>query len=119
MEKKRIEDLTDRQRSWLQHLKKCSASGMDRRGYAEAYGLNYSTFEKMRHRLGRLGVWNEPDGKSAPVTAPLFQKVPVSVPALRSGSVRVIFPNGVEVHVADGLDVAALKEVLSLAATLS
>ncbi len=106
MEKKRIQDLTDRQRSWLKHLKKCSASGMSRRGYAKAHSLNYSIFEKMRRQLGRHGVWNEPEPDATP--APIFQKVPVSGSALRSSSVRVICPNGVEVQISGSLDIAGI-----------
>ncbi|MBF0447091.1 MAG: hypothetical protein HQL67_02705 [Magnetococcales bacterium] len=117
MEKKRVKDLTDLQRGWLQHLKESTTSGMSRRRYAKAHGLNYSTFEKMRHRLVRLGVWNEPEPVAPSV--PVFQKVPVSMPTSRSGPVRVICPNGVEVQIAGGLDAAGLRELLSVVVALS
>ncbi len=116
MEKKRIKDLNNRQRSWLYHLKKCAASGRLRCEYAKEHGLNYSTFERMRNRLGMLGVWSEPDREFS--ATPSFQKVAISSLPSRYESISLTMPNGVVVLIAGGLDSGCLGEILDMAARI-
>jgi hypothetical protein len=117
MSGKRVGDLNERQRFWLDHLCKCRHSGADRRGYARENGLDYSTLERMRHRLRGFGLLDRAD--TAPPGESLFHRVGVvSSPSLQCGPVRLVFANGVQVVIGGGLDDKGLREILVMAARL-
>ena len=116
MDRERIKNLNDRQRRWLDHLKKCAASGMNPREYAKANGLNYSIQEKMRRRLEGMGVLEKPI--SMPSDSPMFQKVSVSPVVLNYGPIQLTLPNGVNVSIGGDLDAGGLGDILILAARI-
>jgi hypothetical protein len=114
MNRKRIKDLNDRQRFWLDHLRKCLASGKRHRVYARVHGLNYSTLEKMRIRLEKMEVLEKPIAR--PSDGKMFKKVLVAPAVQDFGPIRLTLPNGVQVLVEKGLDTAGLDEILTMAA---
>ena len=116
MERKRLKDLNDRQRSWLTHLKKSAVSEMSPRDYAKTHDLNYSTLEKMRIRLGKMKVWSEPEKK--PHAASLFEKMSISSPSPQYTQIDLTLPNGVMVRIAGGLGPGSLDEILNMAARI-
>jgi hypothetical protein len=114
MDRKRIKDLNDRQRFWLDHLRKCLASEKKRRVYARVHSLNYSTLEKMRIRFEKMGVLEKPIAE--PPDGQMFKRVFVTPTVQDFGPIRLTLPNGVQVLVEKGLDRGGLDEILTIAA---
>jgi transposase-like protein len=101
--------LTEKQKIWLEHVQACGRSSQSMRAYAEANGLNVSTFYAWKKTLRRKGAFGEPPSAEPP----LFHKAVVS--DYRIGCTRVRLPSGVTLEFdgsTDPLWVAALVRAL-------
>ena len=101
--------LTKKQKFWLDHVQACGMSSQSMRAYAEANGLNVSTFYAWKKALRRKGAIGGPPLAEPP----LFHKAVVS--NRRIGRARVQLPSGVTLEFdgsADPLWVATLIRAL-------
>ncbi len=104
-------ELTIRQREWLAHLKRCSASGETKRAYAKRHRLSVQAMYYAAKDLRRRGAL-APAGRPARTVS--FVRVPT--PVSPAGAWRVRFANGAVLEGTDGLtneSLTALVEALS------
>jgi len=127
-------ELTERQRYWLAHIKACEQSGLSARAYADEHGLKVNSLYNARHLLKAKGVLcraeaEEPQGVQRTPAEPKtrFQRVVVrpevepevdvtAFCAPRSSQdvapCRIHLPNGVMLEVMTATDAAALTSVV-------
>lgn len=104
--------LTDRQRYWLDHLRRCRASDMSIAAYAAAHDLSaFSLYEAQRRIAGKprkptSALATTPTSTTS--TSPRFVRVSASAPTALP--CRAHLRNGVVVEL--GVDGAALGAVL-------
>ena len=103
--------VTERQQSWLDHLRVCREQGHTLRGYAKAHGLSVSGLYTAHSTLKSRGALSEP----ARTSAPTF--VPVRI-APGGAAFRVHLPNGVVVEVPAYVEGTACATVLECASRL-
>ncbi len=89
--------LTERQRYWQAHIRRCEASGQTLAAYAAAHGLSVSALYESKSRLKRQGALPE----KALVPAARFVRVERSgvAPPTTPIMCRVQLPNAVVVEV--------------------
>ncbi|WJW74358.1 hypothetical protein QVG61_03025 [Thiohalobacter sp. IOR34] len=103
-------ELTERQRYWLEQVRACEASGKTVAEYAAEQGFSASAMYAGKQTLIRKGV--------LPRTPPSrFQRVQIA-PIPAGDDWRIQLPNGVSVAFSGEVDSAALAIVLNTAATL-
>ena len=95
-----VREATERDRYWLDHEGKLSASGLTAKAYAAEHGLSLHAFYQSRKRLRALGlikrtraVRREKNSRKAKAMA--FAKVEVAAPRRASLDFRLSLPNGV------------------------
>ncbi|MFQ5634804.1 MAG: hypothetical protein ACE5G3_05695 [Gammaproteobacteria bacterium] len=104
--------LTEHQRSWLERIRACEASGMTVSAYAAEHGLNARTMYGARKVLKRKGVL--PGGAQGIG----FQRARIVVADSRDMSWRIALPNGVTVSFSGAVDTDSLSMVLHTVAHL-
>ena len=109
------DELTERQRFWLRHLRACEVSGQTSIDYAKAHGLKVKALYAARKALAEKGAL--PPGPP-PVNG--FQRVQV-VDNPRAGERQwhVQLPNGLTVSFDGKVDAGTLSLVLTTAAAVS
>ena len=95
-----VREATERDRHWLDHEGKLSASGLTTKAYAAEHSLSLNAFYQSRKRLRALGlikptraVRREKQNREAKPMA--FSKVEVASPGRSSLDFRISLPNGV------------------------
>ena len=95
-----VREATERDRYWLDHEGKLSASGLTTKAYAAEHSLSLNAFYQSRKRLRALGlikrtraVRREKNSRKAKAMA--FAKVEVAAPRRASLDFRLSLPNGV------------------------
>jgi hypothetical protein len=99
--------LTQRQRTWLEHLNACRTQGESLKTYAQAHNLSVSALYAAKSELVRRGVWQQ-EG-AAKVRSAKF--VPVRV-APSASVFRIVLPNGIIVEVPERADAQCCGELL-------
>jgi hypothetical protein len=107
-----VEELTERQRYWRDHLAACEASGQTTKAYAKAHGLSISMMYSWRRKLVRRGVWSK---RSNLTGGSGFTRVRISDAGYASGTWHLVLPNGVQIGFTGAVDEAALDAVLQVA----
>ena len=103
----RIENLSDGQRRWLEHIRACEASGQRMSEYAREHGLGQKNFYNAKTRLIKRGILKS---KSAAVS---FRRVELAYGPARFGC-RVRLPNGVVVELELGSGAGGLGKLLEV-----
>lgn len=106
------DELTERQRFWLRHLRACEVSGQTSIDYAKAHDLKVKSLYSARKALAEKGAL-------PPAPPNGFQRVQV-VDHNRSSEKQwhVQLPNGLAIFFDGNVDSATLSLVLSTAASL-
>ena len=108
------DELTERQRFWLRHLRACEVSGQTSIDYARTHGLKVKSLYAARKALAEKGVL-----PPAPPPVNGFQRVQVVDPNRDSGKQwHIQLPNGLAVSFDGKVDADTLSLVLTTAATL-
>ena len=108
------DELTERQRFWLRHLRACEVSGQTSIDYAGAHGLKVKSLYSARKVLAEKGVL-----PPAPPPVNGFQRAQVVDHNRDSGKQwHIQLPNGIAVSFDGKLDADALSLVLTTAAAL-
>jgi hypothetical protein len=105
------EKLTAHQRTCLEHIQACEASGMTLSAYAAEKGLDVRRLYGVRKVLKRKGLLAAGPAPSR------FQRVRVAA-VDTDAEWRVALPNGVTVAFSGAVDAGLLSRVLSAAAAL-
>ena len=111
-----LDELTERQHYWLEHIRACEAAGQSTLQYAQAHGFESRAMYKARKLLVEKGFW--PTAKGCGHSSH-FQKVRVTSSGQANNQWRVQLPNGVRVTFGGQVDAKALSVVLKAAASLS
>ena len=104
------QELTDRQRYWLDHLQACEVSGQKMSAYAADHGLGARALYDARKRLIQQGVLSRSKRHR-----PVFERVRVVAPGAAAASTRcrIEFPNGVTLELGgEAVDHLALLQAL-------
>lgn len=105
-----MEQLTQRQQFWLDHLKRCQAQGQRLSSYAKAHNLSAGALYQSKALFSKRGLLGERQE-----VAPVFDRVCVSeaaVPVL-----RLRLRNGVVAEFS-GVDLKQLRPMLAAAEAL-
>ena len=95
------EELTERQRYWLDHLEACEESGETTKAYASLHGLSVSMMYSWRKELTVRGVLRRQSNRTR---APGFDRVQVVEPGVSGGVCRITLPNGVQIEICGVFD---------------
>ena len=109
-------ELTERQRFWLRHLRACEVSGQTSIDYARTHGLKVKSLYSARKALAEKGAL-----PPAPTPVNGFQRIQVVDHDRGSGSGKqwhVQLPNGLAVSFDGKVDADSLSLVLTTAAAL-
>lgn len=114
MPEEQNDELTERQRFWLSHLRACEVSGQTSIDYARVHGLKVKSLYGARKALAEKGAL-----PPAPPPVSGFQRVQV-VDHNRDGGKQwhVQLPNGLAVSFDGKVDADTLSLVLTTAAAL-
>lgn len=104
--------LTEHQRTWLERIRACEASGMTMSAYAAEHGLDARTMYGARKVLKGKGVLLD---SGQPVR---FQRARIVAADGSDTSWRIELPNGVAVLFCGDVDAGSLSAVLSTAAAV-
>jgi len=107
-------DLSDKQRTWLNHVEACAAGGMSMKAYAEQHGLDLQTFYFWKGRLRKIGLVDPAPERKAIEPA---QILPAGMPR-DAGKACIQLTNGVSIECPGDVDAAALAALLSAAMRL-
>ncbi len=107
-------DLSDKQRSWLNHVEVCAAGGMSMKAYAEQHGLDLQNFYFWKGRLRKIGLI-EP--APSPASIEPARVMPVGAPG-NAGKACIQLSNGVSIECPGDVDATALAVLLSAAMRL-
>lgn len=107
--------LTEHQRSWLERIRACEASGMTMSAYAAEQGLSVRSLYDARKVLKRKGVLCSGD---RPVRFQRVQRARVVSAEGHDMSWRIALPNGVTVSFAGAVDGGSLSLILNTVAAL-
>lgn len=107
-------DLSDKQRTWLNHVEACAACGMSMKAYAEQQGLDLQNFYFWKGRLRKIGLVDPVPEQKAIEPA---QILPTGMPR-DAGKARIQLTNGVSIECPGDVDTAALAALLSAAMRL-
>jgi len=102
--------LTERDRFWLEHLKRIQAAGGEAKAYARGHGLSHQALYQAKRRLIERGVWPKP----APPSPPRFVRVVEGAPEPRPmpSPLRVQLPSGALLEWAEAPAGQALWELI-------
>ena len=115
MSDEQSDELTERQRFWLRHLRACEVSGQTSIDYARVHGLKVKSLYAARKALAEKGAL-----PPAPPPVNGFQRVQVVDRKRDSGKQwHIQLPNGLAVSFDGKVDADALSLVLTTAAALS
>jgi hypothetical protein len=103
------QELTERQRYWLAHIRACEASGESLKAYAEAHGFESGAIYAAKKVLIRKGL--------LPQSPARFQRVE-SPASIASSEWRIDLPNGSAVRFSGAVDAATLSTILSTVSRL-
>jgi hypothetical protein len=81
--------LSERDRFWLQHLKRIEVEGGAAKAYAERQGLSSQALYQAKRRLVARGAWPSPSSST-----PRFTRVGVAPASLAAGGCRLRLPGG-------------------------
>ena len=109
------DELSERQRYWLEHLKACQQSSLSTKEYAKAHGLSVSMLYTKRSAFVRQGLLPTQSSSSPPTR---FDRVSVSGIDPVPGEWRITLPNGVGIGFSGAVDAAALAPVLGVASRI-
>ncbi len=104
--------LTAHQRTWLERIRSCEASGMTMSAYAAEHGWDARTMYGARKVLKRKGVLSGGDHQVR------FQRARIVSAEGREMSWRIELPNGVTVAFCGVVDGGSLSTVLTTVASL-
>jgi len=93
-----LKSLTDKQRYWLDHIKRCEALGQTMVAYASEQSLDLKQFYNWKMRLSRLGVLPQPPKRVA------FKRVTVRPRPEFDAGCRIECPNGTRIEIEAGCD---------------
>lgn len=105
------DELSERQRYWLEHLEACERSGQTTKAYAQAHELSISMMYSWRKKLVRRGIWVRSLGTSV---AKGFARVQVVDTESPVSEWRIALPNGVQIGFSGAVDEALLTTVLGV-----
>ncbi|HMB48827.1 MAG TPA: hypothetical protein VKN63_11165 [Afifellaceae bacterium] len=107
-------DLSDKQRTWLNHVEACAACGMSMKAYAEQHGLDLQNFYFWKGRLRKIGLVDRAPERG---TGEPAQILPTGMPR---GTCKawIQLTNGVSIECPGDVDAAALAALLSAAMRL-
>ena len=124
--------LTEKQRTWLEHVERCAASGVSMRAYADRHGLDVQRFYVWKSQLKQLGVLahdlampNDIDQPPRPALSPLIRAQVVSRPSVEGRqqstmcAARVTLANGIAIEVPAGVAPEALVQLIASACALA
>lgn len=109
------DELSERQRYWLEHLEACERSGQTTKAYAQAHGLSVSMMYSWRKKLVRGGILVRSLGTSA---GKGFARVQVVGRESAASEWRIGLPNGVQIGFSGAVDEALLTTVLGVVSRL-
>ena len=104
--------LTAHQRTWLERIRACEASGMTMSAYATEHGLDTRTMYGARKVLKRKGVLSGGDQTVR------FRRARVVSAEGHDMSWRIALPNGITVSFSGAVDSGSLSLVLNTVAAL-
>jgi len=107
-------DLSDKQRSWLNHVEACAAGGMSMKAYAEQHGLDLQTFYFWKGRLRKIGLVDPAPERG---TIEPAHTLPTAAPR-DTGKACIQLTNGVSIECPGDVDAAALAALLNAAMRL-
>lgn len=110
MTKKR-EELTARQRYWLECIEECERAGQTLKAFAEERDISVTTLYSWKKQLKQKGVLPGGVGR--------FQRVRILEPSWPASEYRIGLPNGVQVTLSGPVDGASLSAVLEAALRVS
>lgn len=114
MPEEQNDELTERQRFWLRHLRACEVSGQTSIDYARTHGLKVKSLYSARKALAEKGVL-----PPAPPPVNAFQRVKVFDHNRDSAKQwHIQLPNGLTVSFDGKVDSDTLSLVLTTAAAL-
>jgi len=102
--------LTDKQRSWLEHVEACEVSGGSMKAYAETHGLDLQQFYLWKGRLKKLGLIKEASRNLS------MEPVRINSSVCLGASIRLA--NGIRIEVPADFDPAPMTELLRAAMRL-
>ncbi len=106
------QDLSERQRFWLKHLRAAERTGEPVKAYAKRLGLAESSLYEAKRRLRACGVI-APAAKRTR-RSPGFARVAVSVPSPSPTSLRVRLASGALLEWSEAPQGDALRELIGL-----
>jgi hypothetical protein len=109
------DELTERQRYWLEHLKACEQSGQSSRDYAGTHGLSVSMLYTTRSAFVRQGLLPSRSTSNPP---PRFDRVRVTGSEPASLEWCITLPNGVVLGFRGAVDATSLATVLGVASRI-
>ena len=107
------QEVTARQRYWIEHLQRCEAAGLTLVEYAGTHDLGLKALYNAKSRLVKMGLW--PAGSKRPEFCP----VQIVSSGVDEAQCRVRCPNGVVVEFTVVRDERWLSAVLKAASDLS
>jgi len=111
-----LQELTPKQRSWLNHYQACRVSGKTMAEYAGENGLALKSFYFWKRRLRQLGAIG-PDSIDSS-KSPLFLPVRVREESRVEAACTMRFANGIECEMT-GLDAGGVEHLLGCLCRLS
>ena len=106
-------ELTQLQRSWLEHLQSWERSGSTLKAYAERHALDHRRLYRFKRILSDKGVYREGEAMSR-----RFVRAQVEVRDESVTTCRVRFRNGCVLEFGVEPSAVALREILHTVATL-
>jgi hypothetical protein len=104
------QELTERQRYWLEQIQACEASGESLKAYASAHGFTAGALYAAKKVLIRKGL--------LPQSSARFQRV-ASPASIASSEWHVDLPNGTAIRFSGAVDAAILSTILSTVSRLA
>ena len=110
--RKAEQDLSERQRFWLKHLREAERKDEALNAYAERLGLSESSLYEAKRRLRACGVI-APAGKRR-ISSPEFVRVEIADATRTPASLRVRLASGAQLEWSEAPQGAALRELIGL-----
>ena len=93
-----LKSLTDKQRYWLDHIKRCETLGQTMVAYASKQSLDLKQFYNWKMRLSRLEILPQPSRSVA------FKQITLRPTPEFGAGCRIEWPNGARIEVGAGCD---------------
>ena len=106
------QDLSERQRYWLKHLRAAERKGEPLAGYAERLGLSKSSLYEAKRRLRAIGVISSAPGRTT--SSPEFVRVVLPESSRVRASLRVRLGSGAQLEWSEAPRGDALRELVGL-----